>query len=111
MPKESKFSNAIKLITQPEPFQPEPFRPDALIKSYNGSPVGSPMQVATPPMSAFDVCKSPKLLAKLKEKFEKANYSKFVKFHERVVKAGVHQIPSKKEKSNRKSSSDSSKYK
>ena len=111
MPPDFKFSNAIKLITRPEPFRPKPFRPDTRKRSYNASAISSPELAATPPRSAFDVCKNSKLLEKLNEKFEKANDPKFAKFHERVVNAGVHhQVPSKMKKSNRKSSSDSSNY-
>ena len=90
----------MKLLTRRKPF-----RADDPIRSYNGSAPGSPVQPATPPRSAFDFCKNPKLLAsealqRLKasestlRKCKKANNADFFKFCERVANAGVRQDPS-----------------
>ena len=103
------FENALKLITCRKPF-----RYNDSIRSYQGSAPGSPVQPATPPRNEFDFCKNPELLAMIMEarkaKFEITKRPDFVKFCERVVNAGVRSDPSKKKKSNRKSSSDSSNY-
>ena len=108
MPAED-FENALKLITRPKPF-----RYNDSIRSYQGSAPGSPVQPATPPRHEFDFCKNPKLLAMFMEarkaKFEMTKSPDFVKFCERVENAGVRRDPSKKKKSNSKSSSDFSNY-